>query len=208
MKSETRNAIALLSAVLLFTVGCATVPELPPVPQGQQPVPPLPAPKPQVKPSPPTSPPIPELPFRDAVAIQALLDRQNFSCNCADGVIGQKTRQALRAWQASNGLPVTGKPDDATLRLLGRLDLPFTTPTVTAEEIAALTPVPKTWWGKSQASRLGYETVLETVAEEYHASEEAIRKLNPKVPWPDPPAGTSLVVPDPRPFKPRLPRWW
>ena len=100
-----------------------------------------------------------------------------------------------------NGLPVTGKPDELTLRLLGPLDSAFTTHTVTAEEIAALTPVPKTWWGKSQAARLGYETILETVAEKYHASEEAIRKLNPDAPWPNPPAGTNLVVPNPRPFK-------
>jgi lipoprotein-anchoring transpeptidase ErfK/SrfK len=141
------------------------------------------------------------MPFRDAVALQTLLDRQNFSCNCADGVIGQKTRQALRAWQAMNDLPVTGKPDEFTLGRLGPLDAAFTTHTVSAEEIAALTPVPKTWWGKSQAPRLGYETVLETVAEEYHASGEAIRKLNPDAPWPNPPAGTSLVVPNPRPFK-------
>lgn len=141
------------------------------------------------------------MPFRDAVAIQTLLDRQNFSCNCADGVIGRKTRQALRAWQGVNGLPVTGKPDELTLRLLGPLDTAFTTHTVTMEEVSALMTVPKTWYGKSQAARLGYETILETVAEEYHSSEEAIRKLNPGAPWPNPTAGTALVVPNPRPFK-------
>lgn len=135
------------------------------------------------------------------MAIQTLLDRQNFSCNCADGVIGRKTRQAFRAWQGVNGLPVTGKPDERTLHLLGPPDTAFTTHTVTAEEVAALTPVPKTWWGKSQATQLGYETILETVAEEYHSSEEAIRKLNPDAPWPNPAAGTTLVVPNPRPFK-------
>ncbi len=143
----------------------------------------------------------PEMPFRDAVALQTLLDRQNFSCNCADGVIGSRTRQAIRAWQAANGLPVTGKPDEPTLRMLGPLNTAFTMHTVSAEEIAALAPVPKTWWGKSQAPRLVYETVLETVAEKYHASEEAIRKLNPDAPWPNPPAGTAVIVPDPRPFK-------
>ena len=133
LKLETWNLLAFLCVLLLLAAGCATVPELPPVPQGQQPVPPLPAPKPQVKPLPPTPPPTPELPFRDAVAVQTLLDRQNFSCNCADGVIGQKTRQALRAWQAANGLPVTGKPDELTLRRLGLLDPVFTTHTVSAD---------------------------------------------------------------------------
>jgi len=194
LKPETWNPIWLL-LVLVAAAGCTTVPpksELPPAQVGAKP-----APAPPVK----VPPVVSEFPFRDAVAIQTLLDRQNFSCNRADGVIGQKTRQALRAWQDVNGLPATGRPDDLTLRLLGPLDSAFTTHTVTAAEIAALTPVSKTWWGKSQAARLGYETILETIAEKYHASEDAILKLNPDAPWPNPSAGANLVVPYPFPFK-------
>ncbi len=203
MKLGTWNLAALLFSVLLLAAGCVTVPpesEPPPARIGTQPQPrPAPAPASRVKP-PPLPPPKPEMPFRDAVAIQTLLDRRNFSCNCADGVIGTKTRQALRAWQGANGLPATGKPDELTLARLGPQDAAFTTHVVTDEELAALTPVPKTWWGKSQAARLGYETLLELIAEKYHAAEEAVRKLNPDAAWPSPPAGTTLVVPNPRPF--------
>ena len=205
MSSATKMMVL---AVFLLAAGCTTVPPTPEPPParigGNANLKPKPASRPLPPAHPQGKPPVagkPEMPFRDAVALQTLLDRQNFSCNCADGVIGHKTRQALRAWQAANGLPVTGKPDELTLRRLGSLDTAFTARTVTAEDVAARMPVPKTWLGKSQAARLGYETILEALAEEYHASEEALRKLNPDAAWPNPPAGTSLVVPDPRPFK-------
>jgi len=64
-----------------------------------------------------------------------------------------------------------------------------------------LTPVPKTWQGESQTERLGYETILETIAEKYHATEETIQKLNPDTLWPNPSVDTKLIVPNPFPFK-------
>ncbi len=139
--------------------------------------------------------------FLDVLTLQTLLDRQNFSCGVLDGKFGPKTRTALRAWQEQRGLPPTGEPDAASMAALRTTSNALTTHVVGPGELAALTPVPKTWLGKSKVPRLGYETVLETVAEEYHASQQALRDLNPDLPWPDPPAGTPVVVPDPRPFK-------
>jgi len=138
-----------------------------------------------------------QLNFRRIIALQTLLDRGHFSCNCADGRIGSRTRAALRAWQGANGLPVTGEADAATLTKMGPLDGLMTTCTITAEDHVALVAIPKTWLGKSQIQRLGYETILETVAERGHAAQQAIRDLNPQVSvWPDPPAGTTLTIPD------------
>ena len=37
----------------------------------------------------------------------------------ADGVIGPKTRRAIKRFQRTNNLPVTGRADDATLVALG-----------------------------------------------------------------------------------------
>ena len=140
------------------------------------------------------------LSFRRIIALQTWLDRQNFSCNCADGRIGSRTRAALRAWQEASGLPATGDPDAVTLAKLGPRDGLLTTYTVTAGDHAALGAIPKTWLGKSQVQRLGYETILEAVAERGHAAQQAIRDLNPGVAaWPDPPAGTVLTIPDPGP---------
>lgn len=135
--------------------------------------------------------------FRQIIGLQTLLDRQNFSCNCADGKVGSRTHAALRAFQKARGLPVTGEPSGATLAALGDLGAAFTSYTISADDRAQLTQNPTTWLERSQATRLGYQTILEAVAERGHATQQTIRDLNPQVTaWPDPPAGTTLTIPD------------
>ncbi|MCX7006191.1 MAG: L,D-transpeptidase, partial [Kiritimatiellaeota bacterium] len=135
--------------------------------------------------------------FRQVIALQTLLDRQNFSCNCADGKIGSRTHAALRAFQQARGLTITGEPNATTLAKLGDLGSALTSYTVSADDHAQLTQNPTTWLGRSQATRLGYQTILEAMAERGHATQQAIRDLNPQVAvWPDPPAGTTLTIPD------------
>ena len=135
--------------------------------------------------------------FRQIIGLQTLLDRQNFSCNCADGKIGSRTHAALRAFQKARGLPVTGEPTVATLAVLGDLGGAFASYTIGADDHAQLTQNPTTWLARSQATRLGYQTILEAIAERGHATQQAIRDLNPQVTaWPDPPAGTTLTIPD------------
>jgi lipoprotein-anchoring transpeptidase ErfK/SrfK len=182
----------------LITAGCASTAggrrQPPPVPVA---VPPEPAPPPIMPPAAP--PPGPTISFREIVAAQALLDRDNFSTGCADGTLGDKTREALKSWQAQRGLEPTGEFDPPTLARLGNLDRAFTLHVVQQSELDALAPLPSTWLGKSQVPRLGYETLLECLAEKYHASEDALRQLNPDAAWPDPPAGSALTVPKPTP---------
>lgn len=139
------------------------------------------------------------IPVRTIMAIQAFLDRQNFSCNCIDGKIGPRTKQAIAAWQTANGMAASGKVTPELLERMSRDDKYFATHTVSTNELDALTDVPETWPARAAATRLGYRTVLETLAEKFHASEGALRGLNPNVPWPDPPAGTLVVVPNPLP---------
>jgi len=137
--------------------------------------------------------------FRTTLAVQTLLDRENLSCGCLDGIIGPRTRAALQAWQRRRGLPATGEIDAAVLEAVNSAQDLFTTHCVTSNEIAALTGVFESWLEKARAERLGYGTILEAIAEQYHASEAAIVRLNPEVAWPNPPAGTVLVVPNPCP---------
>ncbi|MFH0953283.1 MAG: L,D-transpeptidase family protein [Verrucomicrobiota bacterium] len=195
-------------ALALLTAGCVAVREQPPparvgdlrpAPQGRAVSRPAAPPRPVPAAYEPRA--VPTNSFRDVVAIQTLLDRANMSCGCIDGVLGPKTRLALRTWQQVNGLPPTGEPDEGTRQRLGPLAGVFTTHVVGVDEGASLTPVPATWVGKSRVQRLGYETILETVAEKYHASQQAIRELNRNLSWPNPPAGTELVVPNPEPFE-------
>ena len=48
--------------------------------------------------------------------IQLILNKNGFDAGPADGVLGEKTRAAIRAFQKANGLPETGEIDDALVR--------------------------------------------------------------------------------------------
>jgi hypothetical protein len=53
-------------------------------------------------------------------AIQHLLSEQGYEIGRIDGVLGDRTRQAIRKFQAENGLGQTGTPSDELLDLLSR----------------------------------------------------------------------------------------
>ncbi len=55
----------------------------------------------------------------DRVALQQRLTARGFDTQGADGVIGRNTEAAIRAYQASRGMPVTGTPSQALLQSLG-----------------------------------------------------------------------------------------
>lgn len=55
----------------------------------------------------------------DRVALQEGLTARGFDTGGADGVIGPNSEAAIRAYQASRGLPVTGVPSLDLLRMLG-----------------------------------------------------------------------------------------
>ena len=55
----------------------------------------------------------------DRVDLQRRLTSRGFDTEGTDGVIGPKTRDAIRAYQARQGLPVTGEPSLELLRRLG-----------------------------------------------------------------------------------------
>ncbi len=54
----------------------------------------------------------------DRQEIQRRLTAAGFDTEGADGVIGNRTRAAISAWQARRGLPVTGEPSLDLLRML------------------------------------------------------------------------------------------
>jgi hypothetical protein len=56
------------------------------------------------------------LPIRQ---IQQLLKDDGFNPGPLDGIFGQRTKEALIAYQIKMGLPLTGIPDEATLKSLG-----------------------------------------------------------------------------------------
>lgn len=177
--------------------------DLPAVPVGPPPAPIVQRP---AAPPPPARLETPRLlapPARSAEEIaraQILLDRANFSPGPIDGRWGPQSRAALRDWQRREGLPATGEVDDALLDRAPPPEQAFTMHLVTEAEHAALRPFPRGWRERAALDHHGYETILETVAERYHASERFIRELNPHVAWPNPAAGTALTVPRVRPY--------
>ena len=139
---------------------------------------------------------VPDLDFETVLAAQSALDGLNFSPGCLDGRLGGKTRQALRAWRESVGRTWDGTSEEALMQeLAGRRDA-VETITLSARDVAGLTAVPASWPERAKLASLDHETVLERIAERYHATEGLIRELNPGVGWPDPAAGTTLRVPN------------
>lgn len=61
--------------------------------------------------------------WRDRLrVVQRLLNEQGYDPGRADGYMGRKTMEALKRFQANNGLPRTGKIDEATLTAMGFCD--------------------------------------------------------------------------------------
>jgi len=133
---------------------------------------------------------------KDIFEAQVALARLHFSPGSIDGVIGQQTRSAVRAFQRGAKLPMTGELD-ATTKLRLSLEGPvLTTYAVTMEDLSRLQPLSKTWLGKSQQSCLDYESLLELVSEKSQVHPNLIRRLNPLVVWTNVMAGQSIVLPD------------
>ncbi len=144
-----------------------------------------------------TFPPVPALPSPGIVfEAQLALARQGISSGALDGILGSQTCAALRTFQRREGLPVTGQLDADT-----RARLPYVTPSLIHYEIgerdvAELRRLSPTWLGKSLQDRLGYETVLELVAERGQAHPRLIRSLNPQVDWRRVTAGLRVAIPN------------
>jgi lipoprotein-anchoring transpeptidase ErfK/SrfK len=134
-------------------------------------------------------------PVESWLEAQIVLARHRISCGPIDGIPGEQSAAALRAFQASSQLPATGRLDEATRAALILETPPLKQRLLTAEDLARLQPLSPTWLGKSRQTALDYETALELVAEQTHASPAFIRLLNPAVDWANLPAGTSLSVP-------------
>lgn len=127
---------------------------------------------------------------------QLALARLGFSPGSLDGVIGSRTRNALRMFQQREQLRASGELDAATKNRLRLREQPFTTYTVTSADLGRLLPVGSGWIAKSEQPRLDYATLLELVAERSWSHPDYLRRVNPQVDWDRVTAGTQLLVPN------------
>ena len=139
---------------------------------------------------------LPRRPVRDAFEAQLALDQQGISAGSIDGVYGNQTRLALLAFQQKARISMTGRLDDQTKSRLSLAGEPFRHHVVTDSEINSLAPVPDSWTERSKRPHLGFESILELVAEKSHASPAFIRRLNPGFDWNAVAAGSRIRVPN------------
>jgi len=122
------------------------------------------------------------LPCGNLVGFQVLLDRQGFSPGQIDGRPGANFSHALAALQSARGLPSSGRPDCATWQALAGdgSEPAITSYTVTRDDLKGpFEKIPRGPAEQATLVTLGYESVLEELAERFHASPALLQQLNP-----------------------------
>jgi lipoprotein-anchoring transpeptidase ErfK/SrfK len=134
-------------------------------------------------------------PVENWLEAQVALSRLGFSCGSIDGIAGSQTVSALRAFQASRDLHVSGRLTTETKQAL-MLDAPATTELLLSiAETSQFRKLSPTWQGKSEQPALSYENALEWAAEFSHAHPALVRQLNPGVDWDHLMPGARLRIP-------------
>ena len=112
---------------------------------------------------------------------QILMSAQGFSPGVIDGKAGESFKLALRSFQESRDLPVTGKLDPTTRAALLTANRPSTvTVKLGPDDVrhAYVTPFPKDPEVQAELKFMGYRNMLEKVAERYHTTPATIVALN------------------------------
>jgi lipoprotein-anchoring transpeptidase ErfK/SrfK len=194
-----------LKLTLLFLIAPVALAARPPLPSDQQrpaPVQQPPAAQPvPARPLPAPAPPAAGGPLAQAPGdVQVLLDRAGFSPGVMDGKWGGNSKKALGAFQAAQGLPVSGMVDPATWQKLlatagNQAVVPYT---ITPDDAnGPFTPnIPEDMEEKSKLESLSYTSPLELLSERFHSTPEFLKQLNPRARFA---AGETIQVPNVRP---------
>lgn len=150
----------------------------------------------------------------DTLHVQVLLDRLGFAPGVIDGKGGQSLQAALRGFQKARGLPVTGKVDRPTLRILHRYRAlrPTRILIVSPEDVAGpfSGPLPKDPAAQAKLPTLGYTNGLEKLAEKFHTTPAMLVALNGPAARLGPGARLRFpnVLPSSRAYDAKMPELW
>ena len=134
---------------------------------------------------------------RGILHVQVILDHLGFGPGVLDGKGGQSLVAALKGFQESRGLPVTGKSDPATLHALYpyRAKRPTVTITLTPEVLAGpFAATPKDYAEQAKLSTIPYRSPMEKLAEMFHTTPQTLVALNSPTTRLTP--GTKVVFPN------------
>jgi lipoprotein-anchoring transpeptidase ErfK/SrfK len=136
----------------------------------------------------------------DPLAFQVLLDRQGFSPGEIDGRLGLNASRALAAFQETRGIARSGHPDCPTWSALDGENAEIKATYQITEEDARgpfADHIPAETADQSKLTTLAYRSILEKLAERFHASPALLSKLNPGVHFVP---GAGITVPAVTPF--------
>ncbi len=167
---------------------------------------PLPVSRPKPSPtSPPRAVPVPTpvvaLPNYDeatSVRLQIFLDNHNFGPGKIDGRMGEFFRKALLSYKRANGMSTTGAVDAS---LLAEVPEAYTNWVIPPEAENFVGPVSGKPSEQAKLKALKYGSLLELVAERFHAAEDFLRKINPGMNLDQLKPGDTVKVPNVIPFK-------
>jgi lipoprotein-anchoring transpeptidase ErfK/SrfK len=146
--------------------------------------------------------------------VQVILDHLALSPGVLDGRKGKSLVAALKGFQESRGLAVTGELDAATAVSLKPYDsIPATRKlALTADALSGpyVNPIPKDPQAQAKLPSLGYRSPMEKLAEMFHTTPQVLLALNTPdtrlVP------GSTVVFPNALPsarnYDPKLPADW
>jgi peptidoglycan hydrolase-like protein with peptidoglycan-binding domain len=129
------------------------------------------------------------------VKAEILLDRTHVSPGEIDGLDGDNFRNAVRAFQQLNGLPVSGDLDATTWGALKRDGAPVLKAyTITLPDAAGpfTRAIPSHLEAMARLPGLSYTSAQSELAEKFHMSPTLLRELNPRADFAR--AGTELTV--------------
>ncbi|WP_326524425.1 L,D-transpeptidase family protein [Sphingomonas sp.] len=126
--------------------------------------------------------PAPPAVDRNILHVQVILDKLGFGPGVLDGRGGQSLVAALKGFQESRDLAVTGKIDQPTLRALYQYRgwRPTRTIALTPAMLAGpyVNPIPKDYEEQSKLTALSYRSPTEKLAEMFHTTPQVLVALN------------------------------